>query len=67
MIPFSQSCNSLVEPTIQAEHQQIKIEHGTEINGENEKVLNVDESAKIQDFFQDNNAVKIRYMTTRIK
>ena len=37
------------------------------MNRENDKVLNVDESAKSQDFFQDNNAIKIKYTTTRIK
>ena len=37
------------------------------MNTESDKVLNVDESAKSQDFFQDNNVVKIKYATTRIK
>ena len=37
------------------------------MNRENDKVLNVDESAKSQDFFQDNNAIKIKFTTTRIK
>ena len=46
MTPFSQSCNRLVESTIQAQHQQIKTEQGTEMNGENNKVLNLDESTK---------------------
>ena len=37
------------------------------MNEENDKVQNIDESAKSQDFFQDNKGVKIKYTTTRIK
>ena len=37
------------------------------MNEKNDKVLNVDESAKSQDFFQDNKGVKIKDTNTRIK
>ena len=37
------------------------------MNRENDKVLNVDKSVKNQDFFQDNNAIKIKLTTTRTK
>ena len=33
----------------------------------NRQVMDMDESAKSQDFFQDNNAIKVKYTTTRIK
>ena len=32
-----------------------------------DKVQSIDESAKSQDFFQDNKAIKTKYTTTRIK
>ena len=32
-----------------------------------DQLLNIDQSAKSQDFFQDNKSVKIKYTTTRIK
>ena len=67
MATFSQNYNNLVASTLQADDQQIKTEKETEMNTESNKVLNVDESAKSQDFFQDNNVVKIKYATTRIK
>ena len=67
MTTFSQNYNNLVASTLQADDQQIKTEKETEMNTESDKVLNVDESAKSQDFFQDNNVVKIKYATTRIK
>ena len=34
---------------------------------ENRQVMDMDESAKSQDFFQDNNAIKVKYPTTRRK
>ena len=67
MTTFSQNYNNLVASTLQADDKQIKTEKETEMNTESDKVLNVDESAKSQDFFQDNNVVKIKYATTRIK
>ena len=67
MTTFSQNYNNLVASTLQADDQQIKTEKETEMNTESDKVLNVDESAKSQDFFQDNNVVKIKYATARIK
>ena len=67
MTTFSQNYNNLVASTLQADDQQIKTEKETEMNTESDKVLNVDKSAKSQDFFQDNNVVKIKYTTTMIK
>ena len=37
------------------------------ISDEKTKIVDMDESAKSQDFFQDNNAIKVKYTTTRIK
>ena len=67
MTTFSQNYNNLLASTLQADDQQIKTEKETEMNTESDKVLNVDKSAKSQDFFQDNNVVKIKYTTTMIK
>ena len=66
MTTFSQSYNKLVEEPLQT-NQQIKTEQETEMNEGNDKGQNIDESAKSQDFFQDNKGVKIKYTTTRIK
>ena len=66
MTTFSQNYNKLVEQTLQENHQ-IKTEQETEMNKENDKVLNIVESAKSQGFFQDNKGAKIKYTTTRIK
>ena len=63
MTTFSQNFNNLVTATLQAENQQIKIE----TNDTNEKIIDMEESAKSQDFFQNNNAIKVKYTTTRIK
>lgn len=63
MTTFSQNLNNLVTATLQAENQQIK----TETDDTNEKIIDMDESAKIQDFFQNNNAIKVKCTTTRIK
>ena len=63
MTTFSQNFNNLVTATLQAENQQIK----TETSDTNENIIDMDESAKIQDFFQNNNAIKVKYTTTRIK
>ena len=67
MTTFSQNFNNLVAATLQADNQQIKTEQETEMNSENDKILIVDESAKSQDFFQDNNTIKVKCTTTRIK
>lgn len=66
MTTFSQNYNKLVEQTLQ-ENRPIKTEQETEMNKENDKVLNIVESAKSQGFFQDNKGAKIKYTTTRIK
>ena len=62
MTTLSQNYNNLVTATLPAENQQIK----TETNDTNEKIIDMDESAKSQDFFQNNNAIKVKYKTTRI-
>ena len=59
MTTFSQNFNNLVTATLQAENQQIK----TETSDTNENIIDMDESAKIQDFFQNNNAIKVKYTT----
>ena len=61
---FSQSFSNLVEATLQVENKEIKTETETENNS---KTIDMDESAKKQDFFQDNKAIKVKYTTTRIK
>ena len=66
MTTFSQNYNKLVEQTLQENHL-IKTEQETEMNKENDKALNIVESAKSQGFFQDNKGAKIKYTTTRIK
>ena len=66
MTTFSQNYNKLVEQTLQENHP-IKTEQETEMNKENDKVLNIVESAKSQGFFQDNKGAKIKYTATRIK
>ena len=48
------------------EKQQTKTEMDNLID-KNRQVMDMDESAKSQDFFQDNNAIKVKYTTTRIK
>ena len=45
MTTFSQNYNKLVEQTLQENHP-IKTEQETEMNKENDKVLNIVESAK---------------------
>ena len=65
MTTFSQNFNSLVKVTLIDEQQQIKIE--TENKTNDETIVGMDESAKSQDFFQDNNAIGKKYTTTCIK
>ena len=67
MTTFNQNFNNLVTATLQADDQQIKIEPETEINSKSDRIVGIDESAKSQDLFQDNKAVKVKYTTTRIK
>ena len=61
MTTFNQKFNELVKVTL-SQKQQIQ----DEINS-NENILDMDESAKSQDFFQDNNAIGKKYTTTCIK
>ena len=53
--------NELVKANL-SERQQLDDQTDSD-----ENIQVVEESAKSQDFFQDNNALKKRYMTTRIK
>ena len=53
--------NKLVKANL-SERQQLDDQTDSD-----ENIQVVEESAKSQDFFQDNNALKKRYMTTRIK
>ena len=67
MTTFNQNFNNLVKATLVGEEQQqIKTEINTKIN-DNENIQDMDESAKSQDFFQDNYAIGKKYTTTRIK
>ena len=66
MTTFSQNFNNLVTATLLAEEQETKTETDN-LNDEKTQVLDMDESAKSQDFFEDNNAIKVKYTTTRIK
>ena len=65
MTKFSENFNNLVTATLLAEDQQIKTE--TENISDKTEIMDMDESAKSQDVFQDNYAVKVKYTTTRIK
>ena len=53
--------NELVKANL-SERQQLDDQADSD-----ENIQVVEESAKSQDFFQDNNALEKRYMTTRIK
>ena len=61
---FNLKLNEQVETALLGEDRKVKTED--KINDEI-TVTNMDESAKSQDFFQDNNAIKVKYTTTRIK
>ena len=65
MTTFNQNFNNLVKATLLEEQQPIKID--TENQTNDEKIKDMGESAKSQDFFQDNNAIGKKYTTTRIK
>ena len=52
MTTFNQTFNKLVAATLEADDQQIKIESETEMNNKNDKIMDMDESAKGQDFFR---------------
>ena len=66
MTTFSQNFNNLVTATLLVKEQETKMETDN-LNDEKTQVMDMDESAKSQDFFQDNNAIKVKYTTTRIK
>ena len=66
MTTFSQNFNNLVAATLLTEEQEIKTETD-KISDEKIQTVEIDESAKSQDFFQDNNTIKVKYTTTRIK
>ena len=61
MTTFDQKFSELVKVT-QSEQQQLQ--HETDIN---EYILEIEESVKSQDLFQDNNAIAKKYLTNRIK
>ena len=61
IITFSKQFNEVVRVTL-PERQQIN-----EQTDSNKNLQAADESAKSQDFFQDNNTLGKRYTTTRIK
>ena len=56
MTAFNLNFNMLVEATLLED----------ELSDE-KTVTDMDKSAKSQDFFQDNNAIKVKYTATRIK
>ena len=60
MTTFSQNFNNLVEATL----QDPRMKKEQEIEMMEDKVQSIDESAKSQDFFQDNKAIKTKYTTT---
>ena len=64
MTTFNQNFNNLVRATL-SEEKIFKIETERKTNDDN--IQDMDESAKSQDFFQDNNAIGKKYTTTRIK
>ena len=64
MTRFNQNFNNLVTATL-SEEQIIKTETEQQTNDDN--IQDMDESAKSQYFFQDNNAIRRKYTTTRIK
>ena len=64
MTRFNQNFNNLVTATL-SEEQIIKTDTEQKTNDDN--IQDMDESAKSQYFFQDNNAIRRKYTTTRIK
>ena len=65
MTIFSQNFKNLVTATLLAEDQQIKTE--TDNISNKTEIMDTDESAKSQDFFQDNYTIKVKYTTKTIK
>ena len=66
MTAFNLNFNKSVEATLLEDDQKVKTETGNELSNE-KTVTDMDKSAKSQDFFQDNNAIKVKYTATRIK
>ena len=64
MTTFNQNFKNLVKATL-AENQCIKTKMEQKTNDEN--IQDMDESAKSQDFVQDNKTIGKKYSTTRIK
>ena len=64
MTAFNQNFNNLAKVTLLTEEQE-QTKTGNKTNDEN--IQDMDESAKSQDFFQNNNAIGKKYTTTRIK
>ena len=60
---FNLKLNELVETALLGKDQKVK----TEDKIKETTVSNMEESAKSQDFFQDNNTIEVKYTTTRIK
>ena len=56
MTTFNQNFNNLVKATLLEEQQQQQIKAETENKTNDKNILDMDESAKSQDCFQDNNA-----------
>ena len=54
MATLTQSYNKLVEETLTVEDPRLKKEQEIEIDQQNNRVQNVGESAKSQDFFRNN-------------
>ena len=65
-LTFNQNFNNLVTATLLTEEQQMKTEMDNLID-EHRQVMDMDESAKSQDFFQDNNAIKVKYTIAKLK
>ena len=60
MTTFNQKFSELVEVTMAV--QQVKSERDND-----ENIMDIDESAKSQDFFQDSNTTRKKYTNTPIK
>ena len=58
MTAFNLNFNKSVEATLLEDDQKVKTETGNELSNE-KTVTDMDKSAKSQDFFQDNNAIKV--------
>ena len=64
MTTFNQNFNDLVKATL-SEQQYIRTE--TEQKTKDKNIQDMDESAKSQDFLQDNNTIGKKYTTTCIR